>query len=882
MPVKRAIRRATTAGRLIVVVLTLLLVTVIGTIWLVFENARQSRDDVMAIYEQRGIASELLSAIQDAESEKRAFLLTGSPEYLASYETAIRRVRPLLDSLARAGGTSWPNDSISQLPLLVDSKLEELAETIRLAKAGRTEDALALVQGEGRRLMDDIRQVLAAIDETSRAALVERTAAFKRAVHLRLLATVLIIALLFSVLFVAGVLLFLAFRSLRIAERQAEANAEQLRISLDSLSQGISVFDASASLVSWNSCFVELFSVPERLLRVGTPYEALVRHDWADEEGDFLETPQQLAAAPPEATGRSNPVVYERTRKDGRTFELRRTPVPSGGFVITYTDITQRLLTEHQLRQSQRLEAVGQLTGGIAHDFNNLLTVIIGNLELLRKRSSDLTQKRSIDMAFAAAERGASLTRQMLAFARRQPLEPRPLDVNRLLSDLSGFLQRSLGEHIKLETVTSAGLWTVFADPSQLENAILNLALNARDAMPEGGQLTIEAANAELDGAYAKAHGEVKAGPFVMIAVTDTGIGMPADVVARVFEPFFTTKGEGKGSGLGLSQVFGFVKQSEGHIKIYSEVGNGTTIKLYLPRTTQPAVQVARPPEDVVGGVETVLVVEDDSAVRHVALTLLRELGYNCLEAPNAHQALEILADPKTAVDVLFTDVILPGGMLGRELATRAQSLNPKLRVLFTSGYTRNAIVHNAHVDEDVVFLSKPYKKGELARKLRQVLDASAVREKPGVAPEATEPAEAPGVAPEATKPAEAPGARSIMIVEDELMVLWFAVDLLKELGYLPIEATTAREALALLDDGAPRVDAMVTDLGLPDLPGDALVLQARARRPDLPVVIASGYGQKNIGGLAALDRISYLEKPYNADALRAALSSLGVPSLNS
>ncbi|MBK8209481.1 MAG: response regulator [Rhodospirillales bacterium] len=869
MPVKRAIRRATTAGRLIVVVLMLLLCTVIGTIWLVFANARQARDDVIAIYEQRGVASDLLSAIQDAESAKRAYLLTGNPEYFASYEAAIRRVQPLLDALTRVGGTAWPNGSINQLPLLVHSKLDELAETIRLAKAGRAEDAFSRVQGEGRRLMDDIRRVLAAIDEASRAALVQRTAAFERATHLRLLGTVLIIALLFAVLIVAGVLLFRAFRLLRNAEAQAEANAEQLRVSLDSLSQGISVFDAGALLASWNSCFVELFSVPAELLRVGTPYAAFVRHDWTDEEGDFLETPQQLAAAPPEATVRSNPVVYERTRKDGRTFELRRTPVPSGGFVITYTDITQRLLTEHQLRQSQRLDAVGQLTGGIAHDFNNLLTVIIGNLELLRKRSGDLTQSRSMDMALAAAERGASLTRQMLAFARRQPLEPRPLDVNRLLSDVGGFLQRSLGEHIKLETVTSAGLWTVFADPSQLENAILNLALNARDAMPEGGQLTIEAANAELDTAYATAHSEVKAGPFVIIAVTDTGIGMPPDVVARVFEPFFTTKSEGNGSGLGLSQVFGFVKQSNGHIKIYSEVGNGTTIKLYLPRTTQAAVQIARPPEDVVGGVETVLVVEDDSDVRHVALTLLGELGYSCLQASNAHQALEILADPKSAVNVLFTDVILPGGMLGRELARRAQSLNPKLRVLFTSGYTRNAIVHNARVDEDVVFLSKPYKKGELARKLRQVLDASALGEKPAVASEAS-------------KLAEAPTARSIIIVEDELMVLWFAVDLLKELGHVPIEATTAAEALALLDNGAPRIDAMVTDLGLPDLRGDALVLEARARRPDLPVVIASGYGQKNIVGLSGLERISYLEKPYNADALRVALSSLGIPSVNS
>jgi signal transduction histidine kinase len=280
------------------------------------------------------------------------------------------------------------------------------------------EDALAHVKsGEDKRLMDGIRQVLSSLDQTSRAMLAERTAAFQRATYVRLFDTVLIIALLFSVLIIAGVLLRRAFRSMRAAEALAEANAEQLRVSLDSLSQGISVFDAECRLVSWNHCFVELFAIPERLLQVGTPYSAFVRHDWTDEEGDFLETPEQLAAAPPETTGRSTPIVYERTRKDGAPSSCggRRFPPAAS----SSPDITQRLATEQQLRQVQRLDAVGQLTGGIAHEFNNLLTVIIGNFDLLRRKSNDPAQRRSIEMAYAAAERGASLTRQLLAFARQ-------------------------------------------------------------------------------------------------------------------------------------------------------------------------------------------------------------------------------------------------------------------------------------------------------------------------------------------------------------------------------------------------------------------------------------------------------------------------------
>ncbi len=857
MVVLGAERQAKTAGRLIVLVFALLLAAVAGSLWVLFGNLQQARFDLVRTYEQIIVARDLFTLVEDAETGKRGYLLTRDPAYLGTYERAIQRVQPLLDKLSEARSPPSIVANIDSLRPLVGKKVEELAAVIRLANEERFQDALEIIRsGEGRELKENIRHVVDAIEQGSRELLAERFAILQRAARDQLIGSAVIVVALFGVLLMAGFLLRRAFASVREAERRAEANAEQLRISLNSLSQGISVFDADHRLVNWNHCFAELFSVPGHLLQAGTPYTALVRHEWTDDEGDFLETPAQLAETPPEATGRSTPVVYERTRKDGRTFELRRTPLPLGGFVITYTDISERLASESRLRQALRLDAVGRLTGGVAHDFNNLLTVILGNLEALRCGIGD-PEIRRIEMASAAAERGANLTRQLLAFARRQPLKPCPIDVNRLIADMDSFLQRSLGEQIRVETAISADIWTVLADASQLQDAILNLAINGRDAMADGGVLTIEASNATLDADYARTHAEVQPGSYVMIAVTDTGCGMSPDVIARAYEPFFSTKGPDKGSGLGLSQVFGFVKQSGGHVKIYSELGNGTTIKLYLPRTTEPAVEVARAPEEIVQGHETVLVVEDDSAVRHTAVTMLSELGYDCVEAPDAHQALAFLARSEDTVDVLFTDVILPGGMLGRELAERAQALKPDLCILFTSGYTQNAIVHNGRLDDGVHFVSKPYRKAELGARLRQVLAGRSKKPVAAVDPE--------------------PGrGRTIVVVEDEPLVLWLAADLCKDLGHTPIEARSAAEALAVFDAGKT-IDAMITDLGLPDLRGDALALEVRRRHPDLPIVVATGHGAESLGALANLDRIAFVAKPYDAAALQTALDSLGI-----
>ena len=386
----------------------------------------------------------------------------------------------------------------------------------------------------------------------------------------------------------------------------------------------------------------------------------------------------------------------------------------------------QRIAIEElnvRLRESQRLESVGQLTGGVAHDFNNLLTVILGNAEVLRERLVIDPKLASLaDMVVDAAERGAQLTQRLLAFARKQPLEPQAVDVNQRVADMDAMLRRTLGEHIEIEFTRGAGLWPALVDPAQLDNALLNLCLNSRDAMPHGGRLTVETANAYLGHEYVQAHADVKSGQYVMLAVSDNGSGIAPQHLPRVFEPFFTTKEKGKGTGLGLAMIYGFAKQSGGHVSIYSEPGQGTTVKLYLPRAGHAQAQpkltgVAVTPT---GGNETVLLVEDDALVRRYAHDQLVALGYAVIEAHNGRQALQVLQE-RDGVDLLFTDVVMPG-MTGKQLADQARLLRPQLRVLYTSGYTENAIVHHGRLDPGVHLLTKPYRREELARRVRDAM----------------------------------------------------------------------------------------------------------------------------------------------------------------
>ncbi len=383
---------------------------------------------------------------------------------------------------------------------------------------------------------------------------------------------------------------------------------------------------------------------------------------------------------------------------------------------------------EAKVRQMQKMEAIGQLTGGVAHDFNNMLAVIISALQLAQRRLArgETDIARFTDAAMDGARRAATLTSRLLAFARRQPLQPQVLDANRLIAGMSDLLRRTLGENISLEVVQGGGAWRVFADQSELENAILNVCVNARDAMPEGGKLTIETSNAFLDEAYAATNAEVTPGQHLMIAITDTGQGMPPEVKARVFEPFYTTKEVGKGTGLGLAHVHGFLKQSGGHVAIYSEVGVGTTVKLYLPRTqleeSEAATLAPANKEMPLGDAATiVLVVEDEERVRNLSVASLRELGYTVVHASSGEEALQKLAN-KPAVTLMFTDIVMPG-MSGRKLADEATARYPELKVLYTTGYTQNAIVHNGVLDADARLLLKPYSIEDLARKVRAVLD---------------------------------------------------------------------------------------------------------------------------------------------------------------
>ena len=398
----------------------------------------------------------------------------------------------------------------------------------------------------------------------------------------------------------------------------------------------------------------------------------------------------------------------------------------AAGGVVVYHDVSEERETERQLRQAQKMDSVGQLTGGVAHDFNNILTVITGTIEILEEGVADRPELAAIaKMIDEAATRGSELTRNLLAFSRRQPLQPRKTNVNELVMETARLLRPTLGENIEIESMLDDDASAALIDPSQLSTSLLNLAINARDAMPNGGKLTFETRDIALDESYVEMNPDVSSGSYVMIAVSDNGAGIPAAIIDKVFEPFFTTKELGKGTGLGLSMVYGFVKQSGGHIKIYSEEDHGTTIKMYLPLATALAEQApsAAAVEPTDGGYETILIVEDDALVRTYVIAQVKSLGYKTLAATNAAAALALI-DGDAHIDLLFTDIVMPGGMNGRQLADEACKRRPALKVLFTSGYTENAIVHHGRLDPGVLLLAKPYRKHQLAQMIRAALSA--------------------------------------------------------------------------------------------------------------------------------------------------------------
>jgi len=562
---------------------------------------------------------------------------------------------------------------------------------------------------------------------------------------------------------------------------------------------------------------------------------------------------------------------------DGDYYEIKFRPLRDrrGALIGAFQhsrDVSERVQASERLKQAQdllnraqKMEALGQLTGGVAHDFNNLLQVIGGNLQLLRTEvAGNPRAEKRMENALAGVLRGAKLASQLLAFGRRQPLQPKVVNLGRFLNGMDDMLRRALGEEVELETVVSGGLWNTLVDPNQIENAVLNLAINARDAMKGRGRLTLEAGNAFLAEDYVRQHPDVVAGQYVMIAVTDTGAGIAPDILDRVFDPFFSTKPDGMGTGLGLSMVHGLVKQSGGHIKIYSELGEGTTVKLYLPRATQAEEAWSEEPSiAVAGGTETILVVEDDSDVRDTAVALLGELGYRVLKASDAVSALAVI-ESGVPIDLLFTDVVMPGSLRSPELARRAKALLPSLAVLFTSGYTENAIVHGGRLDPGVELLPKPYGREALARKIRHVLANS--QQRPSAA--------RPLVQTASCLPEGATG-RTILLVEDDDEIRASTAEMLRSLGHTVMQAADAGAALAALQRDA--IEILVADRGLPDSSGDSFAQQALGLFPGLRVIFATG---ESVGVPdAAVQDAIYLIKPYGlADLGRAIDQALAQP----
>jgi len=638
-------------------------------------------------------------------------------------------------------------------------------------------------------------------------------------------------------------------REIREAFERLEESERSFRILVNGVTDyAIYMLDANGIITKWNAGAERIKGYSAEEI-IGQPLATFYteRDRQAGMPARTLETAARLGKC--EAEG-------WRVRKDGTEFwasvvvdAIHDENGKLIGFAKVTRDLTEKRAIEEQLRQSQKMEAVGQLTGGIAHDFNNLLTIISGNIDMAARALDGADgierARRAIGNAMRGAERAAALTQRLLAFSRRQPLSPKPLDLDKVVAGMSDLLNRALGETVKLEIVTSPGLWTVEADPNQMENALINLAVNARDAMPNGGTLTIETANAHLDAGYSAAHAEVPSGNYVVIAVSDTGVGMPKEHLARVFEPFFTTKEIGRGTGLGLSQVYGFVKQSGGHVNVYSEEGRGTTVKMYLPRfigETSEAEEsdLARLEGRSLAG-ETVLVVEDDDEVRAYSSGILRELGYEVLEAADGPAALKILDRTDVVVDLLFTDVVMPG-MSGRELSDQARRLRPGLKTLYTSGYTRNAIVHAGRLDPGVALLPKPFTLSELGERVRDLLDRGR--------------------------------SRRLLIVEADPTVRLLASEVLAGAGFTPETAATAAEALGKLRAAQGRYDAVLLDSALPDKPGRTLIEEIRALFEDLPVVVTiPAGGQPEVGQPDAVS----VQKPYSGQMLLESLAKLGI-----
>ena len=828
--------------------------TVLYLTYSAFTQLEENRRITRQANEELLVIRQLFSALQDAETGQRGYLLAEDPTYLEPYLDSIGRISELRAQLQTfADDSPWLGERIRVLSEQIDAKQAELEDSIAISKQRGFEAARAQVlTDQGKHAMDAIRALVDDMVKQAQAEMEAGRARFNTSIERSRFMALLAAGLGLLVAAGGGLLLRRSFLKLKAAEAGMREQASLLQTTLDNTSEGVAAFDPERGLIAWNARFFAFSGYPEDFPRPGRSFAEFLDFDRGRAERLF-----ELNADDEGLAGADQMMkLKQKIRIGGRDLECAHRRTQTGSVVMTCADVTERLRIEQVARQAQKMEAIGHLTGGVAHDFNNLLQVIASNLDLMARHQEDRDLLAThIKYASGAAERGAKLTRQLLAFARRQPLEPVVVNLGKRVRAMGDLLHRTLGETIEIETIVDAGLWNTFVDVNQVENAILNLAVNARDAMPAGGKLTIELANAVLDEKYARLHEEVTPGQYVMLAVTDTGAGMPAEVAARAFEPFFTTKPEGQGTGLGLSMVYGFVKQSSGHAKIYSEIGLGTTIRIYLPRSRRPE-EVLAPvdSEPARGRNERILLVEDDADVRRAVAEMTRGLGYQVTEARDGEEALALLHGG-APFDLLFTDVVMSGAVSGRTLARHAQQVLPGLAVLFTSGYTENAIIHHGRLDEGVHLLSKPYREPELSRKLRAVLD-----ERQGKMVRRTPAADRPGL--------------QILLVDDDALIRISTSEMLRDLGHGVVEAARASEALTLLAGNDP-FDVLIVDLALPDMRGDAMIEKACDIRGGLRVVFASGHHPQSLKLDGSKVRYVFLPKPYDTAQMAEVLAKL-------
>jgi signal transduction histidine kinase/CheY-like chemotaxis protein/CHASE3 domain sensor protein len=700
--------------------------------------------------------SDMRPLLRRAESAARGYAITGDPEFAGEYRETSARILPALDALIDAV-TDNPGEKqlIEDTKALVARQIAVNGELIRLRDAGDTAGISALVKQEDR------AETAAIASNLEKAVAEERRLLAARRAESEVIGRILLaidLAGVALILILATALTVSSRRSRRelqdslnatqatnealeaaVAERtehlvaahaEIRHSAAVMQSTFHSMAEAVLVIDTRGTVVLSNPAAKKMLRyrpgmTVELLRSLSTVFHAdgvtplLVADMPASralrgEEFDSIE----ILVRPVSGNAPVHLVISGRPLRDASG--------AISGAALVYHDATASRETEHKLLQSQKLDAIGKLTGGVAHDFNNMLTVITGTTETLVAALKDRPAlQKTAELIDQAAERCSELIQHLLAFARRQPLRPRNVDINGTVLDIAKLLRPTLGEQIEVNSILEQEVAAAHIDASQLANSLLNMAINARDAMPNGGKLLLETRNVVLDEAYAQGNPEVRPGPYVMLAVSDTGAGMSQDVLDKVFEPFFTTKEVGKGTGLGLSMVYGFVKQSGGHIRIYSEVGHGTTIKLYLPPAHGQAEPAPAPAAALAHGNERILVVEDDALVRNFVTAQLQSLGYRTVAAANGPAAIAIIADGPP-FDLLFTDVIMPGGMTGRQLADEVTKRRPGIKVLYTSGYTDNAIVHQGRLDPGVLLLTKPYRKSQLASTIRRALTGGA------------------------------------------------------------------------------------------------------------------------------------------------------------